>query len=163
MTSIKLYVVATEKPEDANIIIGQSHFIKTCEDIYETLVSSVPNIKFGLAFCESSGKRLVRVEGNDEELKRYAIKNALNIRAGHCFILIIKNAWPINILNSLKHIPEVVGIYCATANKVQVIVGETEQGRGILGVIDGENPLGVESDDDVKERREFLRKTGYKL
>ena len=156
-------VVDIDKPEDANIIIGQSHFIKTTEDIYEALVNSVPNIKFGLAFCESSGKRLVRVEGNDDELKKKAVENALRVGAGHCFILLIRNAWPINVLNALKMVPEITTIYCATANPVQVIVADTGKGRAIIGIVDGGTPLGVESEEDVKERREFLRKIGYKL
>ncbi|HDH06861.1 MAG TPA: hypothetical protein ENF87_00665 [Thermoproteales archaeon] len=160
---LEFEVVKVEKPEDSNIIIGQSHFIKTTEDIYEALVNSVPNIKFGLAFCESSGKRLIRVEGNDPELKEYAIKNAQKIGAGHSFILLIRNAWPINILNSLKNVPEITTIYCATANPVEVVVAVTEQGRGIVAVIDGQPPLGVEKEEDIKERREFLRKIGYKL
>lgn len=161
--SIKLEVVQVPVPEKTNVIIGQSHFIKTCEDIYEALVNTVPNIRFGLAFCEASGHRLVRVEGNDEELKRLAAEVALRIGAGHCFVLYIREAWPINVLNTLKHVPEVVTIYCATANPVQVIVAETDQGRAVLGVVDGWRPVGIESEEHVKERREFLRKIGYKL
>ncbi len=161
--SVKIEVVTVPVPEKVNVIIGQSHFIKTCEDIYEALVTSVPTIKFGLAFCEASGDRLVRVEGNDEELKKLATEVALKIGAGHVFVLYLRDAWPINVLNALKHVPEVVTIYCATANPVQVIVAETDQGRAVLGVVDGWKPVGVETPEKVKERREFLRKIGYKL
>jgi len=159
---VKIFKVPIKIPEGANVIIGRSHFIKTVEDIYEALVTSVPGIKFGLAFNEASGKRLVRYEGNDEELVKAAIDSALSIGAGHIFVLFIKNAYPINILNQLKHVQEVVSLYAATANPVEVIVAETDQGRAIIGVVDGFTPLGVESDEDKKERREFLRKIGYK-
>jgi len=159
---VKIFKVPVKIPEGANVIIGRSHFIKTVEDIYEALVTSVPGIKFGLAFNEASGKRLVRYEGNDEELVKAAIDSALSIGAGHIFVLFIKNAYPINILNQLKHVQEVVSLYAATANPVEVIVAETDQGRAIIGVVDGFTPLGVESDEDKKERREFLRKIGYK-
>ena len=159
---VKIFKVPVKIPEGANVIIGRSHFIKTVEDIYEALVTSVPGIKFGLAFNEASGKRLVRYEGNDEELVKAAIDSALSIGAGHIFVLFIKNAYPINILNQLKHVQEVVSLYVATANPVEVIVAETDQGRAIIGVVDGFTPLGVESDEDKKERREFLRKIGYK-
>jgi Uncharacterized conserved protein len=159
---VKIFKVPVKIPEGANVIIGRSHFIKTVEDIYEALVTSVPGIKFGLAFNEASGKRLVRYEGNDEELVKAAIDSALIIGAGHIFVLFIKNAYPINILNQLKHVQEVVSLYAATANPVEVIVAETDQGRAIIGVVDGFTPLGVESDEDKKERREFLRKIGYK-
>ena len=159
---VRIFKVPVKIPEGANVIIGRSHFIKTVEDIYEALVTSVPGIKFGLAFNEASGKRLVRYEGNDEELVKAAIDSALSIGAGHIFILFIKNAYPINILNQLKHVQEVVSLYAATANPVEVIVAETDQGRAIIGVVDGFTPLGVESDEDKKERREFLRKIGYK-
>ncbi len=161
--SVKIEVVKIEVPEGTNVIIGQSHFIKTTEDIYEALVTSVPNIKFGFAFCEASGDRLVRVEGNDEELKKLASEMALKIGAGHSFIIYLKNAWPINVLNALKNVSEVTTIYCATANPVQVIVAETDQGRAILGVVDGFKPVGVEKEEDIRKRREFLRKIGYKL
>ena len=160
---LEFEVVDIEKPVDTNIIIGQAHFIKTTEDVYEALITSVPNIKFGFAFCESSGKRLIRVEGNDEELKRIATENALKIGAGHSFVLLIRNAWPINVLNTLKLVQEITTIYCATANPVQVIIARTDKGRAIIGVVDGETPLGVEKEEDIRERREFLRKIGYKL
>ncbi len=160
--SIRFEVVEVPIPEGANVIIGQSHFIKTVEDIYEALVNSVPGIKFGLAFNEASGKRLIRYEGNDEELVKLAIDVARKIGAGHTFVLYIRNAWPINVLNALKHVPEVVRIYVATANPLQVIVAETNQGRAVVGVVDGYTPLGVEGDEDKKERHEFLRKIGYK-
>lgn len=156
-------IVKIEKPAESNLILGQAYFIKTVEDLYEALVNSVPNIKFGLAFCESSGPCLVRTEGNDEELKSAAAKNALALASGHCFIIILKNAYPINVLNAVKAVPEVCNIYCATANDVEVIVAETAQGRGILGVIDGLRSKGIEKDKDVKERKELLRKIGYKL
>ncbi len=159
---VKIFKVPVKIPEGANVIIGKSHFIKTVEDIYEALVTSVPGIKFGLAFNEASGKRLVRYEGNDEELVKAAIDSALSIGAGHTFVLFIKNAYPINILNQLKHVQEIISLYAATANPVEVIVAETDQGRAIIGVVDGFTPLGVESDEDKKERREFLRKIGYK-
>ena len=163
MSSIKKFeVIDVPIPHGANVIIGQSHFIKTVEDIYEALVTAVPGIRFGLAFNEASGKRLVRYEGNDEELTKYAIDVALKIGAGHVFVLYIRNAWPINVLNALKNVQEVVRIYVASANPVQVIVVETNQGRGVIGVVDGFTPLGVESDLDKRERYEFLRKIGYK-
>ena len=162
MSVVKLSVVPIPIPEGANVIIGQSHFIKTVEDLYEALVTSVPNIKFGLAFNEASGKRLVRYEGNDEELVRYAIEAAKAIGAGHIFVLYIRNAWPINVLNVIKHVQEVVRVFVATANPVQVIVAETDQGKAVLGVVDGYTPLGVESEEDRRERHEFLRKIGYK-
>ena len=155
--------VKIEKPEDTNVIIGQTHFIKTVEDLYEALVNSVPTIKFGIGFCESSGACLVRTEGNDAELKRIAGENALNIGAGHIFVIIIRNAYPINVLGQIKRVPEVCNIFCASANPVEVIVAETQQGRGILGVIDGAKPKGIEQDSDVKWRKDLLRKIGYKL
>jgi len=150
-------------PEGTNVILGQTHFIKTAEDLYEILVDSVPGIKFGLAFCEASGPCLVRSEGNDEELKKLAEKSAFDIGAGHSFIIYLKDAFPINILNAVKNCPEVCSIFCATANPVEVIIAETEQGRGILGVIDGFKPKGIEKEEDKKHRKEFLRKIGYKL
>jgi len=161
--SVRLHVIPVKIPQGANIIIGRSHFIKTVEDIYETLITSVPGIKFGLAFNEASGKRLVRYEGNDEELVKASIETALNIGAGHVFVLFIRNAYPINVLNQLKHVQEVVSLYVATGNPVEVIVAETDQGRTIIGVVDGYTPLGVESAEDKSERREFLRKIGYKM
>lgn len=155
--------VAINKPQDANVIIGQSHFIKTVEDLYEAMIGAVPDIKFGIGFCESSGECLVRVDGNDEELKKCAAQNALNIGAGHCFVIIIKNAYPINILNAVKNIQEVCSIYCATANPVEVVLAESQQGRGVIGVIDGARPKGIEGPDGIKWRKEFLIKIGYKL
>ena len=155
--------VKIEKPEDANIIIGQSHFIKTVEDLYEAMINSVSGIKFGIGFCESSGACLVRSEGNDEELKKLAAQNALNIGAGHSFILIIKDAFPINVLRAVKGVPEVCSIFCATANPVSVLVAETEDGRGVVGVVDGAKPKGIEDQSGIKWRKEFLRKIGYKL
>ena len=150
-------------PEETNVIVGQTHFIKTTEDLYEILVGSVPGIKFGLAFCEASGPCLVRSEGNDPELKKLAAQSAFDIGAGHTFVIYIKNAYPINILNTIKNCPEVCSIFCATANPTQLIIAETEQGRGIVGVVDGFIPKRVETEDEVKERKLFLRKIGYKL
>jgi adenosine/AMP kinase len=156
--------VRIKKPEEVNLILGQSHFIKTVEDLYEVLVNNVPGIKFGLGFVESSGACKVRVEGNDPELKELAARNALEIGAGHCFIIFMRDAYPINVLNAIKNIPEVCTIYCATANSAEVIIAENQEGcRGILGVIDGAKPKGVESDADIAWRKEFLRKIGYKL
>lgn len=155
--------VKIKKPENLNLILGQSHFIKSVEDIYEVMVSSVPGVKFGLAFVESSGACKVRVEGTDEELKKLAGENALNIGCGHSFIILVKDAFPINFLNSLKNIPEVCAIYCATANPVEVIVVESESGRGVMGVIDGSKPKGIENNEDITWRKELLRKLGYKF
>jgi adenosine/AMP kinase len=160
---LELKLVKIKKPEDVNVIIGQSHFIKTVEDIYELLISTVPNIKFGLAFCESSGKCLIRHIGNDPDLERLCIDNAKEIAAGHSFIIALKNAFPINVLNGIKNIQEVCTIFCATANPVEIVIAETEGGRGILGVIDGEKPKGTEEKDDINWRKDFLRKIGYKL
>lgn len=160
---MELKTVSIKKPDDVNIIFGQSHFIKTVEDLYEALVGSVPNIRFGIAFCESSGACLVRSEGNDPELKKLAEENALNIGAGHTFIILMKNAFPINVLNKIKMVPEVCNIYCASANPVEVIVAETQNGRGCLGVIDGAKPKGIEKDPDIQWRKDLLRKIGYKL
>lgn len=159
---IKIHKIPVKIPEGANVIIGRSHFIKTLEDIYELLVTSVPGIKFGLSFNEASGKRLVRYEGNDEELVKASIDTALSIGAGHIFVLFIRNAYPINILNQLKNTQEVVSIYVATGNPIEVLVAETSQGKTIIGIVDGYTPLGVETDEDKHERREFLRKIGYK-
>jgi hypothetical protein len=159
---VKFDVVKIQKPDDMNVILGQSHFIKTVEDLEEILVSSVPGIKYGIAFCESSGPRLVRYAGNDEELTRLAIENAKNVGAGHFFIILLSGAYPINILNSIKNCQEVVNIYAASANPIEVIIAQTDQGRGVMGVIDGLSPLGIESADDKKARHEFLRKIGYK-
>jgi hypothetical protein len=160
---MQLELVKVEKPEGLNIIVGQAHFIKTVEDLYEVLVGSVPQIKFGIAFCEASGKCLVRIEGNDEELKKIAIENALKIGCGHTFIILLKDAYPINVLNQIKNIPEVCRIFCATANPLYVIVAASSEGRGILGVIDGFSPKGVEQEEDIRWRKDFLRKIGYKL
>ncbi len=160
---MELHVVPVEKPEDINCVLGQAHFIKTVEDVHEALVNSVPGIQFGFAFCEASGPRLVRYTGTDPELVDLAKKNALNIAAGHVFVLFLRNAYPINILNALKHVPEVVRIFAATANPLQVIVAETDQGRGVLGVVDGQPPLGVETEEDIQKRKSFLRTIGYKL
>lgn len=156
-------VVKIYPPKDCNVILGMAHFIKTAEDLYEALVNSVPNIAFGLGFCESSGPCLVRHEGNDEELRRNAAEKALEIGCGHSFLIYIKNAYPLNVLDKIKKVPEVCTIYAATANQLEVIVAETEQGRGIMGVVDGEKSRGIESDADLAERRQFLRKIGYKL
>jgi adenosine/AMP kinase len=155
--------IKIKKDAETNIIFGQTHFIKTVEDMYEVLTGSVPGIKFGLAFCEASGSCLVRAEGTDEELKKLAIENALNIGAGHSFIIMLKGAYPINVLNAIKNLSEVCSIFCATANEVEVIVAESQLGRGILGVIDGSSPKGVEKDSDIKWRKDLLRKIGYKL
>ena len=155
-------IVALELPADSNLILGQSHFIKTVEDLYDVLVSSAPGIKFGLAFCEASGPRLVRHSGNDRELEDAAVRNLQKVGAGHCFLVYVRNAFPINLLPAIKQCPEIVRIFCATANPLQVVVATTSQGRGVLGVIDGEPPLGVEDEQDRKQRRDFLRKIGYK-
>ncbi|HBE16139.1 MAG TPA: hypothetical protein DEG17_15880 [Cyanobacteria bacterium UBA11149] len=158
-----LKAVPVEIPENCNIIIGQSHFIKTVEDLYEIMVGTSSQVKFGIAFCEASGQCLIRVSGNDKTLQDIATKNAQAIAAGHSFIVLLKDAFPINFLNGIKQCPEVCTIHCATANPVEVIVAETEQGRGIIGVVDGSSPKGVEGEEDVKTRQEFLRKIGYKL
>lgn len=158
-----LNVIAIEKPDEVNIILGQSHFIKTVEDLYEAIVSTNPSMKFGLAFCEASGPALVRFIGNDQRLIEMAKRNAMNLSCGHCFIIFMEHGFPVNILNTIKNVPEVCQIYCATANPVEVIIAETPRGRGILGVIDGVRTKGVETDDDVKTRKEFLRRIGYKL
>jgi hypothetical protein len=160
---LELKLIEVNKPAEVNFILGQSHFIKTVEDLYEALVNNVPGIKFGLAFVESSGACKVRVEGNDAELKSLAAANSLEIGAGHSFSIFMRNAFPINVLNAIKNIPEVCNIYCATANPVQVIVARAEQGSGILGVIDGVNPKGIEDESDLAWRKDFLRKIGYKL
>jgi uncharacterized protein len=158
-----LNLVSIEKPEEINFVLGQSHFIKTVEDLHEALVTSVPGIKFGLAFCEASGKCLIRWSGNEPGLIDLAQKNALAISAGHTFILFLGDGfYPINILNTVKSVPEVCRIFCATANPTQVVVAQSEQGRGILGVIDGESPKGIEGDEDITWRKGFLRMIGYK-
>ena len=155
--------VKIEKPAEYNIIIGQSHFIKTVEDIHEAMVCAVPGIKFGMAFCESSGACLVRSTGTDDGLKKLAEKNALSVGAGHSFMIIMKDSYPINVLNAIKNIPEVCGIYCATSNPVELVIAESESGRGILGVIDGAKPNGIEDEAGVKWRKDLLRKIGYKI
>lgn len=160
---MELKSIIVEIPQGANIIIGQTHFIKTAEDLYEVMVNAVPGIKFGIAFCEASGPCLIRHEGNDQFLKDVAIKNARNIAAGHTFVIIIKDAFPVNVLNAIKACPEVCSIFCATANPIQVIVAETEQGRGIIGVVDGYSPKGVEDEKDILARKQLIRKFGYKL
>ena len=159
---MEIISVKLDAPKETNLILGQTHFIKSAEDLYEVLVTTVPGIKFGLAFCEASGKCLVRSEGNDNELKKAAEVNALALGAGHSFLIFMRNAYPINILNALKNVQEVCGIFCATANPVEVIIAQTEQGRGILGVIDGESPRGIEKVEDIEERRSFVRAIGYK-
>ncbi len=160
---MELKTVKIEMPKECNVILGTAHFIKTVEDLYEALVNAVPAIKFGIGFCESSGPRLVRSEGNDKELEKLAVSHALKLGCGHCFIIFIKNAYPINVLDKIKQVPEVCTIHAATANPLEVIVAETEQGRGILGVIDGFKTEGSETEKDVEARKEFLRKIGYKL
>ncbi len=161
---MELATVKIEKPDDINFVLGQSHFIKTVEDIHEALVQAVPGIKFGLAFCEASGATLVRWSGTDEAMIGLAKQNAQALAAGHCFILFLgPGFFPVNILNSLKMVPEVCHIYCATANSVEVVIAETERGRGILGVIDGAKTVGVEKEEDIAWRKDLLRKIGYKL
>ncbi len=159
---LELQSVRMAFPSDANIIIGQSHFIKTVEDLYEAVVTTVPQARFGLAFNESSGPCLTRTEGNDEELRAAAVKNAQALGAGHVFVLLLRNAYPLNLLHVVRNSPEVCTIYCATANPVEVIVARSEQGGGVLGVIDGSAPKGVEGAADVTARHDFLRKIGYK-
>ncbi|MDI9610504.1 MAG: adenosine-specific kinase [Archaeoglobales archaeon] len=160
---MKFEIVKIEVPKDCNVILGTAHFIKTVEDLYEALVNSVPGIKFGIAFCEASGPCLVRHEGNDPELREIASKKALEIACGHSFIIFIKNAYPINVLGKIKEVPEVCTIYAATANPLEVIIVETEQGRGIIGVVDGFKSKEIEKEGDIRVRKEFLRKIGYKL
>jgi len=159
---MEIKVVKVEMPEGCNLILGQSHFIKTVEDLYEALVNSVPGIKFGLAFCESSGECLVRVDGTDEKLKEVAARNVLKLGCGHSFMVFLRGAYPINVLNAIKMVPEVCTIYAATANPLEVIFAETGQGRAILGVVDGLKPKGIEDEKGVKWRKELLRKIGYK-
>lgn len=160
---IDFEIVKIEKPVESNVIVGQAHFIKTIEDIYEVLVGAMPKMKFAVAFCEASGKCLVRSQANDASLKILAEKNAFNLGCGHSFIVILQEAFPINVLNQLKNVPEVCRIFCATANDLSVVVAKTRQGNGIVGVIDGACPKGIETDNDIKERKELLRKFGYKL
>jgi adenosine/AMP kinase len=160
---MELQLVNLELPPGSNLILGQSHFIKTVEDLYEAMITSSTQIQFGLAFCEASGPCLIRAAGNNEVLEKAAIASALAIAAGHSFIILMQQAFPINVLNAIKQCPEVCRIYCATANPVQVIIATSEQGRGILGVIDGSAPKGVEGTEDVRDRQQFLRQIGYKL
>jgi len=160
---MNLETVSVSKPEGVNVILGQAHFIKTVDDLHEVLVQTAPSARFGLAFCESSGPRLVRRSGNDPELVRLAIDHARAMGAGHSFIVFLRDVFPVSVLNAIKGVPEVCRVYCATANPVQVLIASTELGRGIIGVIDGGTPLGTESDADVDERRALLRKLGYKL
>lgn len=160
---METHVVRIDNPDGLNLILGQAHFIKTVEDLHEALVGAVPGVRFGVAFCESSGPRLVRTSGTDPSLIALAARNAQAIGCGHVFLIVLGNAYPINVLGAVRQVPEVCGIYCATANSLDVIVAETEQGRGILGVVDGQSPLGVEGPADVAARRDLLRKIGYKL
>ncbi len=156
-------VVSIDKPDDLNVVIGQAHFIKTVEDLHEAMIGVGGALRFGLAFCEASGPRLVRRSGNDAELVELATRNALAIAAGHCFVIVMRDGFPVNVLNPIKAVPEVCTIFCATANPVDVVVAVTPRGRGIVGVIDGEPPLAVESAEDVAERHSLLRAIGYKL
>ena len=159
---MELKAIRLEVPDGGNIIVGQTHFIKTVEDIYEAIVTAVPQMKFGIAFNEASGPCLTRVDGNDEDLKAVATRNASAVGAGHIFVVAMRDGFPINILGRIKDAPEVCSIYCATANPVEVIIAETAQGRGVLGVVDGFQPKGVEQEEDAAFRRDFLRKIGYK-
>jgi hypothetical protein len=159
---MELINVRLSFPDGCNVIVGQSHFIKTAEDLYEAMTTSCPHAKFGVAFCEASGPCLIRVEGNDAELKKTSAELAISLGAGHTFVILLKEAFPINVLGAVKSCPEVCHIYCATANPLEVIIAETDQGRGIMGVVDGFPPKGVETEADVKARREFLRRIGYK-
>lgn len=160
---VEIKTVKVEIPKDCNVIFGTAHFIKTVEDLYEALINAVPNIKFGIGFCEASGPCLVRHEGNDEELKKLAAEKALEIACGHSFIIFIRNAYPINVLENIKKVPEVCTVHAATSNPLEIIIAETEHGRGILGVIDGFKTKGIEKEEDIRARKEFLRKIGYKL
>ncbi|MFE7801009.1 adenosine-specific kinase [Nocardia sp. NPDC057440] len=160
---MELTTVRIDKPDDLNVIIGQAHFIKTVEDLHEALVGIGPHLRFGLAFCEASGPRLVRHSGNDDDLVELATKNAVAVGAGHSFIVFLREGYPVNVLNAVEHVPEVCGIFCATANAVDVLVAETELGRGIVGVVDGSAPLGVENADDQAARKQLLRQIGYKM
>ncbi len=160
---MNLITVKIHKPDEINFILGQSHFIKTVEDLHEALVGAVPGLKFGLAFCESSGPALVRWSGTDAELIELAKQNAFALAAGHSFIIFLRNAFPINVLNAVKSVPEVCGVFCATSNPVEVVLAETEQGRGILGVVDGLKSKGIEGEPEIAQRKELLRRFGYKL
>jgi uncharacterized protein len=163
VSGLELSLVPVENPGNLNVIVGQSHFIKTVEDLHEALVNSSPGLRFGIAFCEASGKRLVRVSGNDDELVALATSNAEAVGAGHTFFVFLKEGFPVNVLRAISAVPEVCSIFCATANPVEIIVAESSLGRGVLGVIDGETPLGVETSEDVAERKALLRAIGYKL
>lgn len=160
---MNIKIVKLETPEGCNIILGQSHFIKTIEDLYEAIINTVPVAKFGIAFAEASGDCLVRIAGNNEKLVDIAAQQMLDISCGHAFIILLENAFPINILQRIKSVPEVVNLFCATANPVEVIIVETEQGKGIIGVIDGFKPVGIETEEDIKLRKKFLREIGYKF
>lgn len=160
---MKIEAVRIDMPEGCNLIFGMSHFIKTVEDLHELMVNSVPGVKFGLAFSEASGDRLIRFSGNDDELANSAARNLMKIASGHCFLIFMKNAYPVNILPALKNVYEVVNVFCATANSVQALIARTEQGGGIVGVVDGEAPLGVEDEAARQKRHQFLRSIGYKL
>jgi uncharacterized protein len=160
---MELVTIRLEKPDEINLILGQAHFIKTVEDLHEALVTCISGIKFGLAFCEASGPCLVRSSGTDPELLELAQRNAFDLAAGHAFLILMRNAFPINVLNAVKNVPEVCRIFCATSNPVEVIIGETDQGRAILGVVDGFKSKGIESAQDVEERKALLRQIGYKL
>ncbi len=160
---MELDLVLIDKPQDVNLILGQSHFVKTVEDLHEVLVTAVPGIKFGLAFCEASGPTLVRCSGTDRALTELAATNLSRVGAGHTFLVLLDGAYPINVLNAVKAVPEVCSIFCATANSVQVVVAHSDQGRGILGVIDGSSPKGIETENDVAQRKGLLRQIGYKL
>ncbi len=159
---MQILTVPITKPDDVNVVVGQAHFIKTAEDLYEAVVSSSPAMKFGLAFCEASGACKVRLEGNDDDLKKLAAQAALDIGAGHVFVIMIRNGFPINILNQVKNVVEVCGIFAATANPLEIVVADSGTGRGVLGVIDGLKPKGIENDTDIAWRKDFLRKIGYK-
>ncbi|WP_242393933.1 adenosine-specific kinase [Anaeromyxobacter oryzisoli] len=160
---MEIAAVRIDKPDDVNVIVGQSHFIKTVEDLHEALAASSPALRFGIAFCESSGPRLVRRSGNDQALTELATRNAQAIGAGHCFVVLLREGFPVSVLNALKLVPEVCAIFCATANPVEILVAATAAGRGIVGVVDGGVPLGVETEQDVQDRKQLLRRFGYKL
>lgn len=160
---LEFKTVKVDVPEHCNVVLGMAHFIKTVEDLYEALINAVPDIKFGIGFCESSGPCLVRHEGNDEDLRKLAAKKAYEISCGHSFIIYLKNAYPINVLDKVRNVPEMCTIYAATANPLEVIVAETEQGRGIIGVVDGLASKGIETQEDIRKRKDFLRNIGYKL
>lgn len=159
---MEFHAIALDLPDESNLVAGQAHFIKTAEDLAEIVVTTVPTAKFGLAFCEASGPCLIRTEGNDPELVKAAISNAERVASGHTFFLLLRGAYPINLLNAIKLCPEVAHVFCATANPVQMLVAQSDQGRGVVGVVDGRSPRGVENDAQKSERREFLRKIGYK-